>query len=117
MAAWEAAGLPVEGVALVPPNELRRRLGGPNAPIVLDVRQDDEWADGHIPGAVHVENGRLPWDDLPLPKDRPIVVHCHTGNRSASGASILRRMGYRNVAILDGGIAAWAAMRYPIERP
>ena len=115
MAAWEAAGLPVERVPLVAPWDLAPRLKRPDAPIVLDVRQDDEWADGHIPGAVHVENGRLPWDDLPLPKDRPIVVHCHTGNRSTSGISVLLRRGYKDVAILDGGYAGWSSHGFPVE--
>ena len=117
MAAWEAAKLPVERVPLVAPYEIADRLGKPDGPVVLDVRQDDEWADGHIPGAMHIENGRLPWDDLPLPRDRRIVVHCHTGNRSTSGASVLLRRGYRDVAVLDGGYDAWSSWGFPIERP
>jgi hydroxyacylglutathione hydrolase len=115
MAAWEAAGLPVQRVPLVAPWDLAPRLRKPDAPVVLDVRQDDEWADGHIPGAVHVENGRLPWDDLPMPKDRPIVVHCHTGNRSSSGASVLLRRGYKDVTLLDGGYAGWSSQGFPVE--
>ena len=117
MAAWEAAGLPTERVPLVAPWDLAPRLGKPDAPVVLDVRQDDEWADGHIPGAIHVENGRLPWDALPFAPDQPIVVHCHTGNRSASGISVLLRRGFKNVAMLDGGWAAWSSSGFPIEAP
>jgi hydroxyacylglutathione hydrolase len=114
MSAWEAAGLPVERVPLVAPWDLSPQLGKPDAPVVLDVRQDDEWAEGHIPGAVHVENGRLPWDELPFGKDRPIVVHCRGGNRSASGISVLLRRGYRNVALLDGGWVGWSSSGFPI---
>lgn len=117
MAAWEAANLPVERVPLVAPWDLAANLGKPGAPVVLDVRQDDEWAEGHIPGAVHIENGRLPWDDLPLPKDGPIVVHCHAGNRSTSGISVLLRRGYRNVSALDGGWAGWSSSGFPVEWP
>ncbi len=115
MAAWEAAGLPVEHVPLVAAWDLAPRLGKPDAPVVLDVRQDDEWAEGHIPGAVHIENGRLPWDDLPISKERPIVVHCHSGNRSTSGISVLLRRGYTGVAMLDGGWAGWASSGFPVE--
>lgn len=115
MAAWEAAGLPVEGVPLVAPWDLAADLRSPDAPVVLDVRQEDEWSEGHIPGAVHVENGRLPWDELPLPRDRRIVVHCHSGNRSTSGISVLLRRGYRNVAFLEGGWAGWTGSGLPVE--
>lgn len=115
MAAWEAEGLPAERVPLVAPWDLASHLRGPDGPVVLDVRQDDEWADGHIPGAVHVENGRLPWDDLPLPRDRPIVVHCHSGNRSSSGISVLLRRGYKDVSMLDGGFAAWSSSGFAVE--
>jgi hydroxyacylglutathione hydrolase len=114
MAAWEAAGLPVTHVPLVAPWDIAPRLRRPDPPVVLDVRQDDEWAEGHIAGAVHVENGRLPWDDLPFPKDRPIVVHCHTGNRSSSGVSVLLRRGYKDVSLLDGGWAAWSSQGFPV---
>lgn len=72
LAAWEAADLPTAPVRKMPVAELRERLGDGEGPLVLDVRQDDEWAAGHIPGAVHVENGRLPYNDLPLPADRLI---------------------------------------------
>ncbi len=117
MAAWEAARLPVERVPLVAPWDLAPRIGRPDAPLVLDVRRDDEWVDGHIPGAVHVENGRLPWDDLPFPKDQPIVVHCHTWNRSTAGASVLRRRGYTDVSVLSEGYAGWVASGFPVEAP
>jgi hydroxyacylglutathione hydrolase len=116
MAAWETAGLPVERVRTVTPASLRRRLRTGDAPVVLDVRRDDEWRDGHIPGAFHVENGRLPMEDLPFPEDREIVVHCHTYNRSTSGLSVLARRGFRNLALLDGGFAAWEGMAYEVVR-
>lgn len=115
MAAWEAAGLPVEGVPAIATWDLAAAMRSSKPPVVLDVRQNDEWAEGHIPGAVHVENGRLPWDELPWSKDRPLVVHCHSGNRSASGISVLLRRGYRDVSILDGGFAAWSSSGLPIE--
>jgi len=116
MAAWEAAGLPVERVRTVTPAALRQRLRTGDAPVVLDVRSNDEWRDGHIPGALHVENGRLPTEDLPFSEDREVVVHCHTYNRSTSGLSVLARRGFRNLALLDGGFAAWEGMAYEVTR-
>jgi len=116
MGAWEAAGLPVERVRTITPSALRQRMRAGDAPVVLDVREDDEWAQGHLPGAVHVANGELPTADLGLPPDREVVVHCNTFNRSTSGLSVLARRGYRNLALLDGGFQAWAMMRYEIAR-
>jgi hydroxyacylglutathione hydrolase len=117
MRAWQSAGLPVERVRTMYAEDLRNRLAGPDPPRVLDVRRDDEWNDGHIPGALHVENGRLASEDLPVPKDAPVVVHCHTGNRSTIGLSVLARRGYTNLALLDGGWAEWQASGYEVERP
>jgi hydroxyacylglutathione hydrolase len=113
--AWARAGLPVESVPAMTARELRERLRSSEALTVLDVRQKDEWEAGHIPGAVHIENGRLPWDELPLPHDRPIAVHCAHGDRSAAGVSVLLRRGYGNVRHVEGGITAWEAEGGEIE--
>jgi hydroxyacylglutathione hydrolase len=67
LAGWEAAGLPLERFTTMSAAELHQRLGDGQAPLVLDVRQNGEWLAGHIPGATHIENGRLPYDYLPLP--------------------------------------------------
>ncbi len=115
LAAWEAAGLPVGRLNVMSVSDLRVHLLQEDAPIVLDVRQDAEWRMGHIPGAIHIENGRLPYDDLPLPQDRPIAVHCQTQNRSAAAVSVLMRRGYRNVSLVAGGFAAWQAAGGPAE--
>jgi len=114
--AWQAARLPVSCIQTLPASELCRRLASIDAPLVLDVRQDAEWLAGHIPGAVHIENGRLPYDRLPLPTDRPIVVHCQHRDRSTAGLSILARRGYHNLNLLDGGFAAWEEAGYELVR-
>jgi hydroxyacylglutathione hydrolase len=116
MAAWETAGLRVERIQQISVTELRARLTGRDAPTVLDVRQDDEWNAGHIPGALHIENGRLPYDNLPLPTDRPVVVHCQHRDRSTAGLSILARRGYHDLRLVDGGFAAWLEAGFEIER-
>jgi hydroxyacylglutathione hydrolase len=116
LADWEAARMPVDCIRTVAVGELHRRLASSDAPLVLDVRQDAEWLAGHIPGAVHIENGCLPYDKLPLPTDRPIVVHCQHRGRSTAGLSILARRGYDNLNLLDGGFAAWEDAGYEMVR-
>jgi hydroxyacylglutathione hydrolase len=114
--AWEAAGQPVVRVPRIPVEDLVRRLEGVNAPAVIDVRFESEWRAGHIPGALNVEAGRLPAEDIPVPKDRFTVVHCGHADRSTVGISLLEQRGFRNLALLEGGMSAWNAAGYPVEK-
>lgn len=99
MAAWRAAGLPGTRTALVGPDQLGGRR-------VLDVRQEAEVAAGRIPGARHVELGRLgAVADLPA---GGVAVVCGHGERAMTGASVLERRGVPDVAVLAGGMEAWA---------
>lgn len=90
----------------------------PAGAIVLDVREDDEWVAGHIPGAVHVPMMRVPqrlqFDPGPLTPDAEIVVVCKVGSRSAQVTAWLRRQGY-DAANLAGGLMAWEAAGRPLE--
>jgi hydroxyacylglutathione hydrolase len=74
---------------------------------LVDVRRRSEWEAGHIPGAIHFEAGRIPWEELPFPLDRPLVVQCASGNRSMVAISVLKRRGIHNVIQADGGINKW----------
>jgi hydroxyacylglutathione hydrolase len=115
--AWVKAGLRTERVQTMTAAELRERLNSGEALAVLDVRQDSEWEAGHIPGALHIENGRLPYDDpLPLPADRPIVVHCAHGARSTAAISVLARRGYRDLILVKDGFAGWAAAGFEVQQ-
>jgi hydroxyacylglutathione hydrolase len=115
MAAWQAEGLPVARVPLMSVEELHRAHQRGAAPQVLDVRQDAEWRAGHLPGARHVEGGRLRAAGLPLPKDEPLVVHCGHADRSTVAVSLLQRRGYGNLTLLYDGFSAWVAAGYPVE--
>ena len=117
VAAWGEAGLPVTSMEVVSVSELADRLGGPNPPLVLDVRQDSEWEEGHIPGAVHIEGGSLPQEAKKLPRARPIAAHCGSHNRSATALSILEQQGFRDLILIHGGWSAWEKAGYDIERP
>jgi len=116
MPAWAANGFETSALRMISVRDLRPRLRAGDAPVVLDVRSDAEWTAGHIPGAVHIENGRLPYDDLSLPRDRPIVVHCEVGNRSVYGMSVLLRRGYSNVVLLPEGFAGWRAAGFEVTQ-
>lgn len=116
MEAWAAADMPIATVNAISTAELWERLRGGERLAVLDVRQDSEWQAGHIPGAIHIENGRLPYDDLPLPTDRPIAVQCARGSRSMAAISVLSRRGYRDLLQVEGGIGAWEEAGFEVER-
>lgn len=81
--------------------------------LVLDVREPFERKRGHIAGSVHIPLGEVEARAAELPKDRPILVHCAAGTRSAKAAAILREKGYdaRNVA---GGMMAWKREGLPV---
>ena len=82
---------------------------------VVDVRSENEWAAGHIRGAVHVPLGYLADHAAQLPRERPIVVQCQSGARSSIAASVLERLGMNNVSNLSGGMSGWIAAGLPIE--
>jgi rhodanese-related sulfurtransferase len=82
---------------------------------ILDVRQPDEWAAVHIPGATLIPLGDLPSRVAEVPKDRQVVVVCHSGNRSAKGRDVLLGAGYPSVTSMAGGMTAWTAAGYPTE--
>ena len=81
---------------------------------VVDVRNNSEWAEGHIPGAEHLFLGSLLERAAHLAKDATIVVHCHSGSRSSIAASLLKAHGYTDVSNLSGGIVAWQKAGLPV---
>lgn len=86
---------------------------------VVDVREDREWQQGHIPGAIHVPLGQIGnrMNELEANKggDKPLVVACQSGNRSAMAAVRLRKAGFESVYNLEGGTAAWRQAGMPLE--
>lgn len=90
------------------PATLERALGGTAPPAVLDVRDAWEWALCRIEGSVHVPLAELPRRVGELDPQRPTVVLCHHGVRSAHAAQWLAQHGFAQVANLRGGIDAWS---------
>ena len=77
---------------------------------LLDVREPDEWAAGHAPGAHHVPMMEIPARMAEVPTDAEVVVVCRSGGRSGQVVSYLMGNGWDNVRNLDGGMQSWAAV-------
>ncbi|MBA2429460.1 MAG: molybdopterin-synthase adenylyltransferase MoeB [Thermoleophilaceae bacterium] len=106
----------------VDPGAVRSDLesGNGNAPVLIDVRESDEFEAGHIPGARHVARGFLESRIEGAAPDRAqrVVLYCASGNRSALAADTLeRQMGYENVESMTGGITLWKDRGYDVEVP
>ena len=82
---------------------------------ILDVREPDEWSQGHIPGATLIPLGELAGRAGALPRDRSIVVICRSGNRSAQGRDVLLGAGFPSVTSVSGGMTDWLAAGLPVE--
>jgi len=87
--------------------------------ILVDVREDHEWAAGHAAGAVHLSKGIIERDvEKEIPdKSKTLVLYCGGGFRSALAADALRQMGYENAISLDGGWRAWNQAGLQVEKP
>jgi phage shock protein E len=83
---------------------------------LLDVRTPGEYRQGHLDGAHLIPIDQLGKRLAEIPRDRPVLVYCAVGSRSAQVYSYLARRGYPEVYNLDGGIYAWAAQGYPLRR-
>ena len=97
-------------------DEARRKPGPPR---IVDVREQNEWDAGHIPGAELIPLGtvaQVAAERLPT-KDERIVVHCAAGVRSAVAAYQLQQLGYTNVSSMAGGFSAWRELGLPVEAP
>jgi hydroxyacylglutathione hydrolase len=112
--AWAAGERPLATVPQVTAQDLEASLGH-HAVAVLDVRNQHEWDSGRIAGAQHITLGYLPDHLNDVPRDKPIVLLCAGGSRSAIGASLLKAHGIDNVINLTGGMGAWRKAGLPVE--
>ncbi|MGA2785263.1 MAG: rhodanese-like domain-containing protein [Candidatus Bathyarchaeia archaeon] len=85
--------------------------------LVVDVRTTEEYAQGHLKGAINIPLSDLPLQISGLEQNRPILVYCQTGYRSAQASSILVNAGFTKVYNLEGGITAWINSGYPTVNP
>jgi molybdopterin/thiamine biosynthesis adenylyltransferase len=100
------------------PPEVKRRLDAGEPVVVVDVRDPDEYRDGHIEGAANISRGFLEFRIGTVASDpaTPIVLYCQTGLRSVLAARVLRELGYDNVVNLQGGFQRWAQSGLPVVK-
>ena len=99
-------------------DDVKRRLDAGERFTLVDVREESEFAKGHLPGAVHLGKGVIERDiekKVPDP-GTPLVLYCGGGFRSALAADNLQRMGYSNVISMDGGWRGWTEAKLPVVR-
>jgi rhodanese-related sulfurtransferase len=86
--------------------------------VIVDVREKDEWDEGHIPGAMHLSRGTIELDvEEKIPDTNMLIIcHCGGGGRSALAAESLQKMGYKNVRCMAGGFKAWKAIGLPTTK-
>jgi sulfur-carrier protein adenylyltransferase/sulfurtransferase len=103
----------------VPASDVLERLEDDDRPLLLDVREQDEWQEGHLPGAIHVERGNLESriEGIIPDRGREVVVYCAAGARSAFAAKSLTELGYTNVSSMIGGFTDWKRNGYAFTTP
>jgi rhodanese-related sulfurtransferase len=88
-------------------------------PVLLDVREDNEYKEGHIIDAVHIPLGKLDgrMEELEKYREKPIIVSCRSGHRSSHACARLRKHGFETVYNLKGGVMAWQNAGLPLQKP
>ena len=97
--------------------QLLTRMESNTAPLILDVRQPDEYAAGHVPKALNIPHTDLEkrLSELNGKKDEEIVVYCESGRRAAIAQGILKQAGFVKILHLDGDMKKWRAQNLPLE--
>jgi rhodanese-related sulfurtransferase len=107
----------VEGKELeerIAPDEARKLIATPGQAQVLDLRPQDDFGEGHIPGASNVDPDDIDAAIGDLSKDQPVIVVCEEGKRSAEVAERLRNEGF-DAASIEGGMSSWAGDKMPMQ--
>jgi rhodanese-related sulfurtransferase len=116
MTVWRAERRPVARIQRLPVDQLHERAQSDPDLQILDVREQSEWDEGHIPGSTFV-----PYHDIhALPEGldpaKPIAAICASGQRSAVAASLVQRFGAEHpIHVVDGGVGTWARAGHPVE--
>ncbi len=99
-------------------DEVRRALSAPDRPVLVDVREAEEFSRGSLPGALSIPRGFLEQRvEALVPREATVVLYCAGGTRSALAAKTLAELGYRNVASMAGGYDRWHDQGHPTEKP
>jgi len=100
-------------------DEVKSKLDRGEKFLLIDVREDNEYAKDHLPGAIHLGKGIIERDiELRVPDlNAPMILYCGGGFRSALAADNLQKMGYTQVISMDGGIRGWREKGFPLTKP
>jgi len=98
--------------------DVKRRMDAGEKFVLVDVREESEWAGGHLPGAIHLGKGIIERDiERRVPETgTKMILYCGGGFRSALTADNLQKMGYSDVESMDGGWKGWIAAGYPTQK-
>ncbi|MGH9516466.1 MAG: rhodanese-like domain-containing protein [Terriglobales bacterium] len=99
-------------------DEVKQKLDHGEKVLLVDVREESEFAKDHLPGAIHLGKGVIERDiETRVPEMKtPMILYCGGGFRSAMAADNLQKMGYTNVLSMDGGVREWREKSYPMTR-
>ena len=99
-------------------DEVKQKLDNGDKVLLVDVREESEFAKDHLPGAIHLGKGVIERDiEARVPDVKtPMILYCGGGFRSAMAADNLQKMGYTNVISMDGGVREWREKNYPMTR-
>ena len=105
-------------IKLVTIKDVKEAIDKKEKAVYLDVRDSDEYAGGHLPGAVSVSRGEIEFDiwDVITDKNAKIYVYCKTGGRAALATKTLNDLGYKNAVSMDAHIQDWVKAKYPVVR-
>ena len=120
LASLVSAGALAAEPALVPVSQealLERQQKGDESTYVLDVRSPEEYASGHVPGAVNIPYDQIASRMAEVPKDKDVVLYCKSGRRAGIAAEVLAGQGYTRLQHLEGDIVAWVDKGRPVETP
>ncbi len=121
MRGWMEAALPFVGLGQMSVHELARysslAVAGDNEVQIIDVRRDDEWQSGHVPGARHIFAAHVRERLDQLDRHHPIAIYCGSGYRASIAASVLQQEGFTEVSNVPGSMSAWKAAGYETVKP
>jgi rhodanese-related sulfurtransferase len=117
MLVWQLVRARVSGFKDIDPSDAVGLMNHEGA-VVVDVREDSEYKDGHVLGSIHIPLGSLKTrlGELEPYKGKPVIVNCRSGHRSASGCGLLAKNGFERLYNLRGGIGAWQGAGLPTTK-
>jgi hydroxyacylglutathione hydrolase len=114
MEAWPTSKIPLQTIQSLTLAQVTSQLRADGV-TVLDVRGEEEWKSGHLPGSLNIPIGSLDGRVNQIPRDHPVIVHCQTGARAAIAASLLCARGLSDVRVFTGGFAQWRSAGQVVE--